>query len=290
MVSEAIQFRAQPPTKLIKGTTRGEKFILKLESYQQLSATFKSFLSQVRDTFYVQHVNFSHSPGGKKHSLGSTSGTKKTNIPAKFSSADESSRPMLSSYPSGIPLQNSDKIMSGMNDFISRVSNILELVSTLGQFTRLNLEQRINGLPRFSGLWTLEFFEGSEGKEGSDSLGQSFNQSEGVSMRAGTVPGDGSVSDITLATPDYLDMLISKNAALLQQQHLQVVGGGGMGLEGEGGGGRSGLHSGALSTLKEESWVGSAQSEGEEETDHKPQGTYMPAKITMLIIVNSTSI
>ena len=54
------------------------------------------------------------------------------------------------------------------------------------------------------------------------------------------------MSDITLATPDYLDILISKNTAL---QHQLASG-------------RSGrLHSGALSTLKEESCSGEEMEE-----------------------------
>lgn len=270
MVSEAIQFKAQClPSKPTKGTFTGSNFISKLESYLQLRTTFKEFLFQVRDTFLSQqHVNFSHLSSSKKASLGSTttatSGTKKSVNSTTRTEPGVS----LSCHPLGMPLHNTEKIMSGIDGFTLQVSNMLELVSTLGQFTRINLEQRIKGLPRFAGLWKLEGLETQEQAE--DSLGQSFNQSDGVSLRTGTVPGDGSVSDITLATPDYLDMLISRNLMLQQQQQQSVAAAGGYG----GSGGetrRSGmLHSGGLSTLKEESWVASVQSE--EETEQKLQG------------------
>ena len=149
-----------------------------------------------------------------------------------------------------------------------QVANLLELVSTLAQFTQLNLEQRLTGLPRFAGLWSLQILEGSEAGEQCESLGQSFNQSEGASVKTGTVAvgeGGGSVSDITLATPDYLDMLISRNTAL--QHQLAAAGGGG---GGGGGGARSGggLHSGALSTLREE---GSCDGEVEEQDGRHTQ-------------------
>ncbi len=263
LVSEAINFKAQETTaKPTKGTKMGSDFISKLESYLKLSVSFKEFLSQVKEAFLVQHVNFSSF--GKKNSLTSA---KKASAAGKSSSADEANATLCNHL--GVSLQNTEKIMAGMNDFTSRVSNLLEMVCTLGQFTRLNLEQRIKGLPRFAGLWTLEFLEGSEDdKEEADSLGQSFNQSERVSMRTGTVPGDGSVSDITLATPDYLDMLISKNILYQQQQQQQQL----QLAEMERGGT---LHSGPLSTLKEESFVESqpGNEEGvQEEAENKAQG------------------
>lgn len=273
MVSEAIHYKAQcPPSKPTKGTSMGCSLIAKLESYLQLRSTFRDFLFQVRDTLLIQHINFSHLSSSKKVSLGSTaSGSKKSSTSAAKTNSVETGA-SLGGHLLGVPLQNTDKIMTGMDNFASLVSNVLELVSTLGQFTRINLEQRIRGLPRFSGLWKLEFLEGlEEQEEDEDSLTQSFNQSDGVSLRAGTVPGDGSVSDITLATPDYLDMLISKNLLLQQQQQLSGSGS-------RGGGGevrRSVLHSEALSTLKEESWVGSVQSNEEE---HKPQGLLQEPK------------
>lgn len=272
VISEAIHFKAQcPPSKPTKGASVGSNFISKLESYLQLRTTFKDFLAQVRDVFLTQqHVNFSHLSSSKKTSLGSTAatapGTKKS-----VNSSKTESGVSLSSHPLGMPLHNTEKIMSGIDRFTLQVSNMLELVSTLGQFTRINLEQRIKGLPRFAGLWKLEGLE-AQGQE-EDSLGQSFNQSDGMSLRTGTVPGDGSVSDITLATPDYLDMLISRNLVLQQQQQQQVAVAaaagcvcGGSGRETR----RSVLHSGGLSTLKEESWIASVQSE--EETEQKPQG------------------
>lgn len=174
--------------------------------------------------------------------------------------------------------------MSGMNEFVSRVSNVLDVVSTLGQFERLNLEHTVKGLPRFAGLWTLESFEGKEGEDKEECLSQSFTQSEGISIRTGMVPGNGSVSDITLATPDYLEMLTSKNASLQHQQQLVASPGGG----GGGGGGRSEIQSGALSTLKEESWVESVQ--GEEERDHKQQGSFNESIVIAIATVSLKTI
>lgn len=268
MVSEAIQYTAQsPPSKPGMGTSVGCGFITKLELYLQLRANFRDFLSQVRDALLTQHVNFSHLSSNKKGSI--TSGTRKHSNPVVKAVSLELGA-SAGGHLLGVPLQNTEKIMSGIDSFASLVSNVLELVSTLGQFTRINLEQRIKGLPRFTGLWKLECLTGLEGEgeeEEEDSLGQSFNQSDGVSLRTATVPGDGSVSDITLATPDYLDMLISRNV-LLQQQS---AGAGGKAGDGGDATRRSVLHSGALSTLKEESWVGSVQSE-EEAAEQKPQG------------------
>ena len=262
MVSEAIQYKAQPPpSKPGTGTPVGCGFIGKLESYLQLRANFRDFLSQVRDALLTQHVNFSHLSSNKKGS-----GARKPSTQGVKTVSMELGAPASGSNLLGVPLQNTEKIMLGIDNFASLVSSVLELVSTLGQFTRINLEQRIKGLPRFAGLWKLECLAGleDEGEEEEDSLGQSFNQSDGASLRTATVPGDGSVSDITLATPDYLDMLISRNV-LLQQQSAGA--GGGVGDGGDAAR-KSVLHSGALSTLKEESWVGSVQSEEEQ----KPQG------------------
>lgn len=271
MVSEAIQFKVQ--SSLSKHSVVGCDFIAKLESYLQLSAMFRDFLSQVRDTFQTQHVNFSHLSSSKKvPSSSSTTGTKKTAVSTKNNSAVEANANATPTrYPlEGVALQNTDKIMLGMNSFTLQVSNLLEMVSTLGQFTRLNFEQKLKGLPRFSRLWTLEVFLDSEG-EMDESLGQSFNLSDGVSLRAGTVPGDGSISEVTLATPDYLDQLISRTILLqqqqqhqqqqqqLQQQHV---------AENDGGA----LHSGGLSMLRKESTATSEPDE--QEVEQKAQGVY----------------
>jgi hypothetical protein len=257
MVSEAINYKAS--AKSTKETSLGCGFISKLESYLQLRKNFRDFLSQVRDTLLMQHVNFSHLSSSKRAPLGSNiSGNRKSSTSGtKTNSADMGAS--VDGQFSGASLQNTVKIMLGMDNFASLVSNVLELISTLGQFTRISLEQRINGLPRFAGLWKLEFLEGlGDQEQEQDSLGQSFNQSDGVSLRTGTVPGDGSTSDITMATPDYLDMLISKNVVLQRQQSA--------GMRGDGGDTRrSMLHSVALSTLKEER---SQLDSGEQ----KPQG------------------
>lgn len=246
LVSEAVRHKAHPPpAKPAKDTAAGKTLLSKLESYLHLSTTFKSFLAQLRETFLSQQVNFSLAPVSKKVSSGSM---RKVNASTRSTSTDESAHGVLTQHTSGISLQSGERIMSGMSGFTAQVSHLLELVSTLAEYTRLNLEHRLNGLPRFTGLWTLQVFEDSE-EERSESLGQSFNQSEGMSLKAGTVMGrdGGSVSDVTLATPDYLDMLVSRNVALQQQG---VGPGGGAGGRGEG------LHSGALSVLKEESCDG----------------------------------
>jgi hypothetical protein len=265
MVSDAVQYLTQSQTsaKLTDSTSMGQHFITKLESYLELSLAFKEFLLQVRDIFITQHINFSHLSSSKKVSMGSntTSGTKKSSIAGHSTESGEA----LGSHLSGVALHNISKIMEGMDNFTLRVTRMLEIISTLGQFMRIILEQRIRGLPRFAGLWRVDgFYEEKEQEE--DSLGQSFNQSDGVSLRTGTVPGDGSVSDITLATPDYLEMLVSKNI-MQQQQQQPVEGGNGSVAEA----GRTTLHSEALSALKEESWVASEQS-ADDTTPQKLQG------------------
>ena len=279
MASDAVQHSTQSQTsaKLTDSTSMGQNFILKLESYLELSLAFKEFLLQVRDIFITQHINFSHLSSSKKVSMGSntTSGTKKSSTAGH--SITESGE-ALGSHLSGVALHNVSKIMEGMDNFTQRVTRMLEIISTLGQFMRIILEQRIKGLPRFAGLWRVEgFYEEKEQEE--DSLGHSFNQSDGVSFRTGTVPGDGSVSDITLATPDYLEMLVSKN---MQQQQQQPMEGGNGGVPEAG---RTTLHSQALSALKEESWVASEQS-ADGTTPQKLQGLHQKSSTNTAITLS----
>ncbi len=194
--------------------------------------------------------------------MGQFSSTKKTSTTTKHSgAADDTNTAHSSGCPSGISLQNTDKITSGMTSFTLRVSNILEMISALGQYTRLDLEQKMRGLPRFAGLWVLELLTDGNSEGGENSLDQSFNRSEGMPTKGEAVPGDGTestASNVTLETPDYLDMLAGKSEKQQQQQQQQQEL-----VETEPVGE---LRSGGLSTLKEESWVESVHSE---EQDYK---------------------
>ena len=248
-MSEAIQFKAKCLTTTSESKSRGYYFIAQLESFLQLNVAFKDFLSQLRDFFQVHHVNFSHSASLSHFKKVSVSSTKK----AKSNAAEESSA-VSNRCQSGISLHNIDKILLGMMEFTTHVSNILEVISTLSQFTRLNLEQKLKGLPRFAGLWLLKFLEESDDKdEEEESIGEKFYQSEVASIQIGTLANDGtgSASDITLATPDYLDMLIGKTTVYQKQPMAGMM---------------NSLHSEAL-IFTEENLV-EVTMETEEEADH----------------------
>lgn len=264
LLFKAIQFKAKSPTSDSDKDPppRENVLISKLESFLLLSIAFKDFLIQLKDSLQTQHVSFSHSQS-KRGSATPSTNPKKSSLPIK----NEESLSAIN--PSGIPLHNADVIMSGMTDFISRVSKILEVISTLGQFTQLISEKKIGGLPRFAGLWQLELPDGKDDERNEcDFMSQSFNYSDMGSVKAGTtlIDGMGSTSDITLATPDYLDMLMGKNVQSQQhgqqeeeEEHLEAPTA------------LSGFHSRGLSILKEEdSFVGSEEGGGGETVNHTP--------------------
>ena len=201
--------------------------VAKLKSCTQLCTTFKELLQQLKDCLLQQqHVSFgvsnpslsttvSHvSLLGRKVSNPARNPSsvlvKKASLPSNRCSGEieavDNSSTSLSS-PSGIALQNVDKITVGLSDFSQRVSKVLEIISTLSQFKQLQGD--IRGLPRISGLWDVDEVVGEErGEDGGghepvgsgvkvESLTEDGEEEEEAGTRdAGMVVGRGRLSTL----------------------------------------------------------------------------------------------
>ena len=143
---------------------------------------------------------------------------------------------------------NVDQVTNELGDFSTRVSNVLDIITTLSQFGQLSLHGKLEGLPRVGGIWELSVMTDEQYSTGSASEGRSVATSKRESPNLLATTGaedeskskDGSESDITLDTPDFLEQMIMKQKA--SSQHA------------------GGHTSRPLSALKEESVVGSLKS------------------------------
>ena len=242
MVSEAIHFEAEHSSETTDN--KNHPLVAKLNSFLQLGSTLKELLYHIRDVLLPQMytnltgTNTHASSLGRNASIHSTSSStvaKKLSTHKRHQSLlSNSSASDSNNVPStllGIPLQNVDRITSQMNDFGGRVLRVLEIVSTLAQFEQMNVERKLESLPRISGLWNLNIPQDEDG-EGESSSRNEGSRKDSYEMlpelqqdKVDAKSGIGSSSDITLATPDFLEQLMSK------QPH----------------------HSGPLTTVKEES-------------------------------------
>ena len=72
---------------------------------------------------------------------------------------------------------SNDHLSTSMDEFTSCVSKLLEVISTLAQFSKLINEKKLRGLPRFAELWNLKLRYECEGKaDGDASMDQSFKK------------------------------------------------------------------------------------------------------------------
>ena len=184
MAFEAVLSEARQSSPF---SSSNHPLIAKLNSCIQLCTAFKELLQQLKDCLLQQqHVSFgvsnpslsttvSHvSLLGRKASNPSRNPSsvlvKKASLPSNRCSGEieavDNGSTVLSS-PSGISLQNVDKITVGLSDFSQRVSKVLEIISTLSQFKQL--QGNIRGLPRISGLWDVDEEVGEE--RGEDGVG-----------------------------------------------------------------------------------------------------------------------
>ena len=266
-ITDAIFFKAQPAAPgEVKGTLKGCFLLSKLESFLQLGAAFRDFVAQTKHVYLSPHGNFNVS------SLATTPSNKKVLSQRKGSHTVLRPSNLVSDNNSGLLHCSMDKVLSGMNEFTSLVSKVLELISTLAQFTKFSKEKKVRGLPRFSGLWTLEFPRSEEGNGHNSSMEQSFDKSERTIVPTQDPP-DGetvspleSISNSSLSSEDCLHMVVGgspyfqQHAQLQQEQQLQAHF---MGTP-------LTHPPGLLSTLKEESWVASVGSSG-----HQSHGVFI---------------
>ena len=249
LISEAVLSEMhKPPSSPASTQAKDHKVISILNSCLELSTTFKEFVQQLRDTFLLPGPSYT-STGGTSAHKGSIGGNCNTlhkgqlstrNLLSGASSANKSS-----STPAGIALSDVDQITCELMDFSVRISKVLDIISTLAQFQQLNMDRKLEGLPRVAGLWEFSLPEGYDEQSASGSQTRSIDTSKRASPDVREIRGpeheakskvgsDG--SDITLATPDFLEQLMKQKTA------------------------PGSIVSQPLSTLKEESVVGSVKS------------------------------
>lgn len=88
--------------------------------------------------------------GGKGLTLPQSDKKKTSSTVARSSPATRLSPTMTS----GLPMNQVDLIAATLNEFSSRVSQIIEITSTLAQFQ--SIVERLHGLPQVSGLWSVK--------------------------------------------------------------------------------------------------------------------------------------
>lgn len=185
----------------------------------QVAAVFKETLHQLKDVLVTQrHTSFStplHSVGHSSASLSDTrrgsdtptkpllgggkrKGSESTTEKKMSTSSTSASRSNTSACISGVALHNVDQIAASMDEMSSRVTKIIDIVSTLSAFH--NLVGNMRGLPRISGLWVAT-------STAKDSLGDA-NERE--------VPIEGSVT-----TSDYLEQLFGQKGYPLKEEEHQ---------------------------------------------------------------------
>ena len=201
MAFEAVLSEASQASS---SSSNSHPLIAKLNSCIQLCTAFKELLQQLKDCLLQQqHVSFGVSNPSLSTTVSHTSllGRKPSN-PSKNPSSVLVKKASLSSNrcsggieafdngssvlssPSGIALQNVDKITVGLSDFSQRVSKVLEIISTLSQFKQL--QGNIRGLPRISGLWDVDEVVGEErGEDGARDDGGDGGGDESLPVGSG---------------------------------------------------------------------------------------------------------
>ena len=260
MLSEAVLAEIQKPQSTSQTQTRQHKLIVILNSCLELSTAFKEFVQQLKEAFLQQgHLPFA--AGGlpmhrssNASTVSSTVNNNRNSIPRdvlrKISESGSSSK-TLSSTQVGISLGDIEQITNELGDFSTRVAKVLDIISTLSQFRRLNMYGKLEGLPRIASLWDLIVSRIGDDEEcssgGAISQGRSVATSKRESLdvqitvaESEGVSKSGSESDITFATPDLLEQL-----AMRQRDVPQLA---------------KGLTSYPLCSLKEESRVSSLKS------------------------------
>ena len=251
LLSEAVLSEMhKPPSPLASAQAKDHKLISMLNSCLELCTTFKEFVQHLRDIFLLPGP-YTTTTGGTSVHRGSNASTgsnrnslQKGQLSTRnlISGPNSASKPL--STPAVIALSDIDQITHDLRDFSARVSKVLDIISTLAQFRQLNMHRKLEGLPRVAGLWELSLPESYEEQSESISQARSIATSKrtspdvqitGAEDEAKSKVGSDE-SDITLATPDLLEQLMKQKT---------VAGS---------------LVSQPLSTLKEESTVGSVKS------------------------------
>ena len=225
VLSEAILSEMhKPPSSPASTQAKDHKLISILNSCLELSTAFREFVQQLRDTFLLPGPSYASTGGTSAHrgSNTSTSSHRYTlqkgqlstrNILSGASSANKSS-----STPAGISLSDIDQITRELTDFSIRVSKVLDIISTLAQFQQLNMHRKLEGLPRVASLWELSLPESYDEQSASGSQTRSIDttspdiQTTGREHEAKSKVGSEG-SDITLATPDFLEQLMKQKTA-----------------------------------------------------------------------------
>ena len=181
-----------------------------------MAAVFKETLHHLKDVLVVQrHASFSTSPHSVAHSSASLSDTKRgsatptnplvggkkkgselTTDKKMSTSSAFASQSNTSACISGVTLHNVDQIAASVDEMSSRLTQVVDVVSTLSTFH--NLVGGIRGLPRVSGLWVAAT------STAESSLGDA-NKRE--------VPIEGSVT-----TSDYLEQMFGPKTYPLEEE------------------------------------------------------------------------
>lgn len=240
LLSKAVLSEMHKPQS---SSSKDHVLISVLNSCLELSTAFKEFVQHLKDTF-LQQVHLPSFAGGTTniHRTSNASSSNRNSTQQKGQLPSLTETGSASSISAGIALSDIERITYELRDFSVRVSKVLDIISTLSQFRQLNMHRELEGLPRVAGLWELSIPGNKEECSETTSMGRSVATSERVSpeMQAKGAEDEtkskiGSESDITIATPDYLEQLVMKQKTVSQQPH--------------------GLMSEPLSTLKEESTV-----------------------------------
>ena len=245
LLSEAILSEMhKPPSSPTSTQAKDHKLISILNSCLELSTAFREFVQRLRDTFLLPGPIYTSTGGTSAHRGSSTSTAthhhtlQKSQLSTRNLYSGANSANKSSSTPTGIALSDIDQITRELMDFRVRVSKVLDIVSTIAQFRQLNMHGKLEGLPRVGGLWELSLPEGCDEQPASGSQTRSIDTSKRTSPdiheAKSKVGSDG--SDINLATPDFLEQLLKHKTA------------------------PGSVVSQPLSTLKEESLVGSDKS------------------------------
>ncbi len=246
-VSDAIAFKLGQGNTEIRTKSRGDTFLLKLQSYLELSEAFKSFVSQTRSSYFTVNSSNLAAPSLLTKRMSIPSNKRGASSTLKLANASS----LSSSAPSELLSQASDSILHDMAEMTSLISKVLEITDTLAQYMKLVEDNRLRGLPRFSGLWAflLPYSSSEEGDENESSLNQSFNQSDMQAVCHGAESvksGAENASSSSLATEDCLDMFKDGNYSCIDKDDGKPVN---VPLQ------FAVNHPGPMSVLKEESWV-----------------------------------
>ena len=225
VLSEAILSEMhKPPSSPASTQAKDHKLISILNSCLELSTGFKEFVQQLRDTFLLPGPSYAGTGGTSTRRGSNTSTTshrytlQKGQPSTRNVLSDTSSAKKSSSTPAGIALSDIDQITRELTDFSIRVSKVLDIISTIAQFRKLNMHRKLEGLPRVAGLWELSLPESYDEQSASGSQTRSIDttspdvQVTGPEHEAKSKVGSEG-SDITLDTPDFLEQLMKQKTA-----------------------------------------------------------------------------